>query len=96
MPSEAETNPSYNLHTSHSSKADCYLLHSVILQEKTTGKTRQVSVPVKEMVQEYIGGAETITEDPATRDYVVTRARLMAAKCVGGKFFKLFVSLCHM
>uniref|UniRef100_A0A673HUZ7 TATA-binding protein-associated factor 172-like n=1 Tax=Sinocyclocheilus rhinocerous TaxID=307959 RepID=A0A673HUZ7_9TELE len=53
------------------------------LKEKATGKTRQGSVPVKEMVQEYIGGAETITEDPATRDYVVTRARLMAAKLLG-------------
>lgn len=37
---------------------------------------------MKETVQEYIGGADTITEDPASRDYVVTRARLMAAKCV--------------
>uniref|UniRef100_A0A8C2H561 BTAF1 RNA polymerase II, B-TFIID transcription factor-associated n=1 Tax=Cyprinus carpio TaxID=7962 RepID=A0A8C2H561_CYPCA len=53
------------------------------LKEKATGKTRQGSVPVKETVQEYIGGAETITEDPATRDYVVTRARLMAAKLLG-------------
>uniref|UniRef100_A0A672R0Q8 TATA-binding protein-associated factor 172-like n=1 Tax=Sinocyclocheilus grahami TaxID=75366 RepID=A0A672R0Q8_SINGR len=53
------------------------------LKEKATGKTRQGSVPVKETVQEYIGGAETVTEDPATRDYVVTRARLMAAKLLG-------------
>uniref|UniRef100_A0A671LIB3 TATA-binding protein-associated factor 172-like n=1 Tax=Sinocyclocheilus anshuiensis TaxID=1608454 RepID=A0A671LIB3_9TELE len=53
------------------------------LKEKAAGKTRQGSVPVKETVQEYIGGAETITEDPATRDYVVTRARLMAAKLLG-------------
>lgn len=37
---------------------------------------------MKETVQEYIAGAETVTEDPVTRDYVVTRARLMAAKLV--------------
>lgn len=35
---------------------------------------------MKETVQEYIAGAETVTEDPATRDYMVMRARLMAAK----------------
>lgn len=52
-------------------------------KEKAAGKARQGSVPVKETVQEYIGGAETITEEPATRDYVVTRARLMAAKLLG-------------
>ncbi|TRZ04212.1 hypothetical protein DNTS_006480, partial [Danionella cerebrum] len=51
--------------------------------EKASGKTRQGSAPVKEAVQEYIGGAETITEDPATRDHVVMRARLMAAKLLG-------------
>ncbi|KAI2658061.1 TATA-binding protein-associated factor 172 [Labeo rohita] len=62
-------------------KALLSLFHN--LNEKATGKTRQGSVPVKETVQEYIGGAETITEDPATRDYVVTRARLMAAKLLG-------------
>ncbi|KAA0718268.1 TATA-binding protein-associated factor 172 [Triplophysa tibetana] len=53
------------------------------LKDKGSGKSRQGSLPVKETVQEYIGGADTITEDPATRDYVVTRARLMAAKLLG-------------
>ncbi|XP_052007528.1 TATA-binding protein-associated factor 172-like isoform X3 [Xyrauchen texanus] len=53
------------------------------LKEKASGKTRQGCAPVKETVQEYIGGAETIIEDSATRDHVVTRARLMAAKLLG-------------
>ncbi|XP_029553933.1 TATA-binding protein-associated factor 172 [Salmo trutta] len=53
-------------------------------KEKAGGKPRQGAlVQVKETVQEYIGGAETVTEDPITRDYVVTRARLMAAKLLG-------------
>lgn len=52
------------------------------IKEKASGKSRQGGQQVKETVQEYIGGADTITEDPASRDYVVTRARLMAAKCV--------------
>eukprot|EP00063_Salmo_salar_P034843 XP_014009678.1 PREDICTED: TATA-binding protein-associated factor 172-like [Salmo salar] len=53
-------------------------------KEKAGGKTRQGAlVQVKETVQEYIAGAETVTEDPVTRDYVVTRARLMAAKLLG-------------
>ncbi|XP_066534947.1 TATA-binding protein-associated factor 172 isoform X2 [Hoplias malabaricus] len=52
-------------------------------KEKASGKPRQVGVQVKEAVQEYIGGSDTITEDQATRDYVVTRARLMAAKLLG-------------
>lgn len=46
-------------------------------------------------MQEYIGGADTITEDPATRDYVVTRARLMAAKYVR-KNITLFFALSHV
>ncbi|MCI4376245.1 hypothetical protein PGIGA_G00186100 [Pangasianodon gigas] len=52
-------------------------------KEKASGKSRQGGQQVKETVQEYIGGADTITEDPASRDYVVTRARLMAAKLLG-------------
>lgn len=54
----------------------------VWVKEKVSGKSRQGGQQVKETVQEYIGGADTITEDPASRDYVVTRARLMAARCV--------------
>ncbi|XP_076831393.1 TATA-binding protein-associated factor 172 isoform X2 [Brachyhypopomus gauderio] len=52
-------------------------------KEKASGKARQGGQQVKEVVQEYIGGADTITEDPATRDYIVMRARLMAAKLLG-------------
>lgn len=54
----------------------------ICVKEKASGKSRQGGQQVKEIVQEYIGGADTITEDPASRDYVVTRARLMAAKYV--------------
>lgn len=49
-------------------------------QDKTGAKARQGAAQVKETVQEYIAGAETVSDDPATRDYVVVRARLMAAK----------------
>uniref|UniRef100_A0A8C9TWL8 B-TFIID TATA-box binding protein associated factor 1 n=1 Tax=Scleropages formosus TaxID=113540 RepID=A0A8C9TWL8_SCLFO len=52
-------------------------------KEKTGGKGRQGPNQTKETVQEYVAGAETITEDPATRDYVVMRARFMAAKLLG-------------
>ncbi|KAM6956533.1 TATA-binding protein-associated factor 172 [Aplochiton taeniatus] len=52
-------------------------------KEKAGGKARLGCTQVKEAVQEYIAGADTVTEDPATRDYVVTRARLMAAKLLG-------------
>ncbi|XP_062852263.1 TATA-binding protein-associated factor 172 [Trichomycterus rosablanca] len=52
-------------------------------KEKAGGKSRQGGLQVKETVQEYMGGSDTITEDQATRDYVVTRARLMAAKLLG-------------
>lgn len=51
-----------------------------IQQDKTGTKARQGSNQVKETIQEYIAGAETVTDDPVTRDYVVIRARLMAAK----------------
>lgn len=63
------------------SGADCVCAYMWI-KEKASGKSRQGGQQVKETVQEYIGGADTITEDPASRDYVVTRSRLMAAKCV--------------
>ncbi|XP_028845872.1 TATA-binding protein-associated factor 172 [Denticeps clupeoides] len=52
-------------------------------KEKSSVKARQGTNQVKETVQEYIGGADTVTEDPTMRDYVVTRARLMAAKLLG-------------
>uniref|UniRef100_A0A4W4EL65 BTAF1 RNA polymerase II, B-TFIID transcription factor-associated n=1 Tax=Electrophorus electricus TaxID=8005 RepID=A0A4W4EL65_ELEEL len=51
--------------------------------KKASGKARQGGLHVKEAVQEYIGGADTVTEDSATRDYIVMRARLMAAKLLG-------------
>ncbi|KAL8187149.1 UNVERIFIED_CONTAM: btaf1 RNA polymerase II, B-TFIID transcription factor-associated, 170kDa [Gekko kuhli] len=52
-------------------------------KEKTGGKVRQGQTQTKEVIQEYIAGAESVAEDPATRDYVVMRARMMAAKLLG-------------
>ncbi|KAB0406436.1 hypothetical protein E2I00_011546, partial [Balaenoptera physalus] len=52
-------------------------------KEKTGGKVRQGQSQSKEVLQEYIAGADTIMEDPATRDFVVMRARMMAAKLLG-------------
>ncbi|KAJ8250406.1 hypothetical protein COCON_G00223280 [Conger conger] len=52
-------------------------------KEKSGSKPRQGPNQVKETVQEYIAGAETVTDDHATRDYVVMRARLMSAKLLG-------------
>ncbi|EHB13114.1 TATA-binding protein-associated factor 172 [Heterocephalus glaber] len=52
-------------------------------KEKTGGKVRQAQSQNKEVLQEYIAGADTIMEDPATRDFVVMRARMMAAKLLG-------------
>ncbi|XP_027030782.2 TATA-binding protein-associated factor 172 [Tachysurus fulvidraco] len=52
-------------------------------KEKASGKSRQGGPQTKETVQEYIGGSDTVTEDSALRDYVVTRARLMSAKLLG-------------
>ncbi|KAM7385145.1 hypothetical protein PAMP_001241 [Pampus punctatissimus] len=51
-------------------------------KDKAGTKARLGTNQVKETVQEYIAGAETVTDDPLTRDYVVVRARLMAAKCI--------------
>ncbi|XP_041645177.1 TATA-binding protein-associated factor 172 [Cheilinus undulatus] len=52
-------------------------------KDKAGSKARQGTNQVKETVQEYIAGAETVTDDPVTRDYVVMRARLMAARLLG-------------
>ncbi|XP_061692379.1 TATA-binding protein-associated factor 172 [Syngnathoides biaculeatus] len=52
-------------------------------KDKGGSKARQGTNQVKETVQEYIAGAETVTDDPVSRDYVVIRARLMAAKLLG-------------
>ncbi|KAF7656101.1 hypothetical protein LDENG_00046220 [Lucifuga dentata] len=52
-------------------------------KDKAGTKARQGTNQVKETVLEYIAGAETVTDDPVTRDYVVVRARLMAAKLLG-------------
>ncbi|XP_044880863.1 TATA-binding protein-associated factor 172 isoform X3 [Mauremys mutica] len=52
-------------------------------KEKAGGKLRQGQTQNKEVIQEYIAGADSITEDLATRDYVVMRARVMAAKLLG-------------
>ncbi|XP_029306426.1 TATA-binding protein-associated factor 172 [Cottoperca gobio] len=52
-------------------------------KDKAGTKARQGTIQVKETVQEYIAGAETVTDDLVTRDYVVVRSRLMAAKLLG-------------
>jgi len=52
----------------------------LLQQDKAGAKARQGTIQVKEVTQEYIAGAETVTDDPLTRDYVVIRSRLMAAK----------------
>ncbi|XP_077585999.1 TATA-binding protein-associated factor 172 [Stigmatopora nigra] len=52
-------------------------------KDKAGPKARQATNQVKETVQKYIAGAETVTDDPVLRDYVVIRARLMAAKLLG-------------
>lgn len=52
----------------------------VAVKDKAGSKPRQGTSQVKETVQEYIAGAESVSDDPVTRDYVVVRARLVAAK----------------
>ncbi|XP_069001339.1 TATA-binding protein-associated factor 172 [Embiotoca jacksoni] len=52
-------------------------------KDKAGAKARLGNNQVKETVQEYIAGADTVTDDPVTRDYVVVRARLMSAKLLG-------------
>lgn len=59
-----------------------------MFQDKTGAKARQGTNQVKETVQHYIAGAETVADDPLTRDYVVVRARLMAAKSVLKDLFR--------
>ncbi|CAJ0917243.1 unnamed protein product [Ranitomeya imitator] len=49
-------------------------------KEKAAGKLRQGQCQTKEIAQEYIAGSDSMTEDSATRDYLVTRARMAAAK----------------
>lgn len=64
---------------------------SFIPQEKAGAKLRQGQTQNKEVIQEYIAGADSIAEDPATRDYVVMRARMMAAKSVNWKYEKKYL-----
>uniref|UniRef100_A0A3P9N4Y9 B-TFIID TATA-box binding protein associated factor 1 n=1 Tax=Poecilia reticulata TaxID=8081 RepID=A0A3P9N4Y9_POERE len=52
-------------------------------KDKTGAKARLGNNQVKETVQQYLAGAETVADDPLTRDYVVVRARLMAARLLG-------------
>ncbi|XP_005991591.1 TATA-binding protein-associated factor 172 isoform X2 [Latimeria chalumnae] len=52
-------------------------------KDKTCSKQRQGQSQTKEVMQEYIAGADSVTEDPATRDYFVIRARMVAAKLLG-------------
>ncbi|XP_063818105.1 TATA-binding protein-associated factor 172 isoform X2 [Pseudophryne corroboree] len=52
-------------------------------KEKAGCKLRQGPCQIKEATQEYIAGSDSVTDDSATRDYVVTRARVAAAKLLG-------------
>ncbi|XP_059214862.1 TATA-binding protein-associated factor 172 isoform X2 [Centropristis striata] len=52
-------------------------------KDKAGAKARLGTNQVKETVQEYIAGAETVTDDSVTRDYVVVRSRLLAARLLG-------------
>uniref|UniRef100_A0A3P9J9Q0 BTAF1 RNA polymerase II, B-TFIID transcription factor-associated n=1 Tax=Oryzias latipes TaxID=8090 RepID=A0A3P9J9Q0_ORYLA len=52
-------------------------------KDKAGAKARLGNSQAKETVQEYIAGAETVADDPLTRDYVVVRSRLMSAKLLG-------------
>ncbi|KAM5142212.1 TATA-binding protein-associated factor 172 [Mantella aurantiaca] len=52
-------------------------------KEKAGGKLRQGQGQTKEVTQEFIAGSDSITEDTATRDFVVTRARVAAARLLG-------------
>ncbi|XP_062927802.1 TATA-binding protein-associated factor 172 isoform X2 [Mobula hypostoma] len=60
-------------------------------KEKSCTKHRQGQAPTKEVRQEYVAGLDTINEDQATRDYVVTRTRLKAARLLGA----LCCSMCE-
>ncbi|XP_076025391.1 TATA-binding protein-associated factor 172 [Genypterus blacodes] len=59
------------------------LLEVKARKDKAGAKAHLGTIQVKEAVQDYIAGAETVTDDPGTRDYVVIRARLMSAKLLG-------------
>ncbi|XP_071987194.1 TATA-binding protein-associated factor 172 isoform X2 [Engystomops pustulosus] len=52
-------------------------------KEKACGKLRQGQSQTKEVAQEYMAGSDSVTEDSGIRDYLVTRARLAAAKLLG-------------
>ncbi|KAM4703865.1 TATA-binding protein-associated factor 172 [Rhinophrynus dorsalis] len=52
-------------------------------KDKGGGKMRQGQNQTKEVTQEYIAGSDSVAEDSVTRDYVVIRARLAAAKLLG-------------
>ncbi|KAM4032830.1 TATA-binding protein-associated factor 172 isoform 3-T3 [Anomaloglossus baeobatrachus] len=52
-------------------------------KEKAAAKLRQGQSQPKEVTQEYIAGSDSMTEDSTTRDYIVTRARMAAAKLLG-------------
>ncbi|KAG8435264.1 hypothetical protein GDO86_013278 [Hymenochirus boettgeri] len=52
-------------------------------KEKGCGKLRQCQSQTKEVAQEYIAGSESVTEESSTRDHVVIRARVAAAKLLG-------------
>ncbi|XP_072281164.1 TATA-binding protein-associated factor 172 isoform X2 [Pyxicephalus adspersus] len=52
-------------------------------KEKAGAKLRQGQGQTKEIALEYIAGSDSITEDSATRDLVVTRTRVAAARLLG-------------
>ncbi|XP_053306351.1 TATA-binding protein-associated factor 172 isoform X2 [Spea bombifrons] len=52
-------------------------------KDKSACKQRQGQCQSKEVTQEYIAGSDSVTDDSATRDYVVIRARIAAAKLLG-------------
>lgn len=59
------------------------MLLEVKPKSKAGGKLRQGQGQTKEVTQEYIAGSDSVTEDSATRDFVVTRARIAAARLLG-------------
>ncbi|XP_063291293.1 TATA-binding protein-associated factor 172 isoform X1 [Pelobates fuscus] len=52
-------------------------------KEKAGGKLRLGFCQTKEITQEHIAGSDSVNDDSATRDYVVIRARVTAAKLLG-------------
>lgn len=59
-----------------------FLIFTIFFNEKAGGKLRQGQGLTKEVTQEYIAGSDSVTDDSATRDFVVTRARIAAARSV--------------